>query len=570
MAIKSKLRLGDILIRAGIINESQLLEALDIQKKSGTQLGKVLLQMKYITDKDLVYSLSEQMDIPQVDLESTKISNEAIDLVAEKFARKYMLIPFKVEGKKLSLAITNPFDLFAIDEIAVKTGMDVHTWLATETEVHGAIEEYYGVASSIQDVVNHLGVGGKKKKEDEETVKAEATEVADAPVKKLVDLVLRQALDDGASDIHIEPYEKVLLIRNRIDGVLFEAKRIPKTIESALISRLKVMANMDIAETRAPQDGGFSRKIGVKSIEFRVSSCPTIYGENVVIRLLDRTKLSLTLDDLGLMGDNREKFQKLLRHPYGVILVTGPTGSGKTTTLYASLSQLNTPDKNIKTIEDPVEYRLPGVRQTQVNPKANITFATGLRSLMRQDPDIVMVGEIRDAETGQIAIQAALTGQLVLSTLHTNDTASTISRLAEFGIEAFLMVSSIVGILAQRLVRRICAECRFERSPTEKEIEIFTKQGFDTVGLKLYRGEGCKNCKNSGFKGRVGIYEVLLIDDVIRKMILDRTAPMDIRDRAMTTQGLKTLRQDGLSKVIQGFTTLEELDRMTFTEDSTF
>jgi len=565
MATKSKLRLGDILIQAGIINESQLLEALEIQKKTGVQLGKVLLQMKYITDKDLVYSLSKQMDIPQVDLENIKIPHEATLLVDEKFARKYMLIPFAVRDNTLSLAITNPFDLFAIDEISVKTKKNVETWLASESEVHRAIEEYYGVASSIQDVVNHLGVDDKDKKKAEEA-RAETREPADAPVKKLVNLILRQALEDGASDIHIEPYEDALKIRDRIDGVLFEAKRIPKTVESALISRIKVMAKMDIAETRAPQDGGFSMKFGERDIEFRVSSLPTIYGENVVIRILDRSKLSLSLDDLGLMGDGLKKFQKMLRNPYGVVLVTGPTGSGKTTTLYASLSQLNTPDKNIKTIEDPVEYRLPGIRQTQVNPKANITFATGLRSLMRQDPDIVMVGEIRDSDTAQIAIQAALTGQLVLSTLHTNDTASTISRLSEFGVEAFLMVSAVMGILAQRLVRRICKECKTERPVTKREMALFQKHGFDTKGMKLYRGEGCKVCKNSGYKGRIGIYEVLLIDDMIRKMILHQTAPMDIRDRAISTQGLQTLRQDGLDKVMKGYTTIEELDRMTFTD----
>ena len=408
--------------------------------------------------------------------------------------------------------------------------------------MHHAIEEYYGVAASIQDVVRHLGVDEKEKKTAEDT-RAEVKEPADAPVKKLVNLILRQALEDGASDIHIE---------------------------SALISRIKVMAHMDIAETRAPQDGGFSQKFGGKDIEFRVSSCPTIHGENVVIRILDRSKLSLKLDDLGLMGDSLEKFQKMLRNPYGVILVTGPTGSGKTTTLYASLAQLNTPEKNIKTVEDPVEYRLPGIRQTQVNPKANITFATGLRSLMRQDPDIVMVGEIRDPETAQIAIQAALTGQLVLSTLHTNDTASTISRLSEFGVEVFLMVSSIMGILAQRLVRRICLDCKTERPVTKQEAALFHKHGFETKGMKLYKGKGCKTCKNSGYKGRIGIYEVLVIDDMIRKMILHRTSPMDIRDRAVSTQGLKTLRQDGFDKVMKGYTTLEELDRMTFTDDATF
>ncbi len=569
MATKAKMRLGDILVDAGIINESQLLEALQIQKKSGLQLGKVLLQMKYITDKDLVFSLSKQLNIPQVDLTNMKLSNEALDKVKENFARKYKLIPTKVDGNKLTLAITNPFDLFAIDEIAVKTGMEVESTLATESEVQNAIEEYYGVASSIEEVARHLGL------EDMEGDEAEVDEIpppaeGEAPVAKLVEMVLKQALEDGASDIHIEPSEKILLIRNRIDGVLFESKKIPKPIESAVISRIKVMGKMDIAETRAPQDGGFSQKMLGRDIEFRVSTCPTIYGENIVIRILDRSKLHLDLNDMGLIGESLVKYQRLLANPYGVILVTGPTGSGKTTTLYSSLNQLNTPDKNIKTIEDPVEYRLPGIRQTQVNPKAGVTFATGLRSVMRQDPDIVMVGEIRDAETAQIAIQAALTGQLVLSTIHTNDTASTISRLAEFKIEPFLMVSAVIGVIAQRLIRRICDACKEERSPTEEELEILTHHGYKPEDLKLCVGVGCKQCKNSGYKGRMGIYEVLLIDDMIRKMILNRAAPMDIRDKAVSSQGLKTLRQDGILKVTLGMTTLEELNRMTFAEDTDF
>jgi len=568
MATKAKLRLGDILVEAGIINESQLLEALQIQKKNGLQLGKVLLQMKYITDKDLVFSLSKQLNIPQVDLSNMKLSNEALDKVKENFARKYKLIPTQIDGNRLTLAITNPFDLFAIDEIAVKTGMEVESTLATESEVENAIEEYYGVASSIEEVARHLGLEDMDSEEGVDDIPPPSE--GEAPVAKLVEMVLKQALEDGASDIHIEPLEKVMRIRNRIDGVLFESKKIPKPIESAVISRIKVMGKMDIAETRAPQDGGFSQKMLGRDIEFRVSTCPTIYGENIVIRILDRSKLSLDLDNMGLIGDSLEKYQRLLANPYGVILVTGPTGSGKTTTLYTSLSQLNTPEKNIKTIEDPVEYRLPGIRQTQVNPKAGVTFASGLRSVMRQDPDIVMVGEIRDAETSQIAIQAALTGQLVLSTIHTNDTASTISRLAEFKIEPFLMVSAIIGVIAQRLIRRICDACKEERPATEEELAMLAHYGYKPEDLKLSVGKGCKLCKNSGFKGRMGIYEVLVIDDMIRKMILNRAAPMDIRDKAVASQGLKTLRQDGILKVTMGMTTLEELNRMTFAEDAEF
>jgi type IV pilus assembly protein PilB len=379
-------------------------------------------------------------------------------------------------------------------------------------------------------------------------------------------MILKQALDDGASDIHIEPTEDGLNIRYRIDGVLFGASQPPKSVESALISRIKVLSNMDIAETRAPQDGGFSAQLGPKEIELRVSTCPTIYGENMVLRILDKSKLMVDLEASGLMGTSLIKYNELLEKPYGVILVTGPTGSGKTTTLYGSLAKLNSPSRNIKTIEDPVEYRLEGIRQTQVNPKANITFATGLRSLMRQDPDIIMVGEIRDTETAEIAIQAALTGHLVLSTLHTNDTPGALSRLSDLKVEPFLLASSIVGVLAQRLVRKICKQCKVQHEATEKELAVLFPNGNPPSSVTLYHGEGCKACKKSGYSGRMGIFEVLIITDDLRALILQKAAPMSIRDKARETQDMKSLREDGIAKVLGGYTTVDELNRVTFAD----
>jgi len=448
--------------------------------------------------------------------------------------------------------------------------MDVITVLAAESDIERAIQEEYGVAASIKAAVNSLGVQEKKKEEAQQIVSGGGTTAkkleTDTPVAKLVQMILKQALDDGASDIHIEPTEDGLNIRYRIDGVLFGAAQPPKSVESALISRIKVLSNMDIAETRAPQDGGFSAQLGPKEIELRVSTCPTIYGENMVLRILDKSKLMVDLEASGLMGPSLKKYNELLEKPYGVILVTGPTGSGKTTTLYGSLSKVNLPSRNIKTIEDPVEYRLEGIRQTQVNPKANITFATGLRSLMRQDPDIIMVGEIRDTETAEIAIQAALTGHLVLSTLHTNDTPGALSRLSDLKIEPFLLASSIVGVLAQRLVRKICKHCKVQHEASEKELAVLFPNGNPPASVTLYHGEGCKACKKSGYSGRMGIFEVLVITDDLRELILQKAAPMSLRDKARETQDMKSLREDGISKVLGGYTTVDELNRVTFAD----
>lgn len=569
MAIREKLKLGDVLMKAGAITEQQLMEALAEQKKTGIQLGKILVHKHYLTEDQLIESLSRQLGVPIIDLQDINPEQDAINKVKENVARRHQVLPIGIKNGRLQLAMSNPLNLFAIDQVTIQAGMEVDVMITSEGDIEKGIQDYYGVAASIQAAVKSLGLADMRREQARATV-AQAPapgvvpEVADAPVARLVEMLIKQALDDNASDIHIEPSEKDLRIRYRIDGVLFEATKPPKSVESALISRIKVMANMDIAETRAPQDGGFSIAVSGREIEMRVSSCPTIWGENVVLRILDRSKLLFGLDDLGLLGAGRDKFQAMLKNPYGVILVTGPTGSGKTTTLYAALSQLNRPNVNIKTIEDPVEYRLDGIRQTQVNPKANITFATGLRSLMRQDPDIMMVGEIRDQETAEIAIQAALTGHLVFSTLHTNDAPGALSRLGDLGIEPFLLASSLTGVLAQRLVRRICKLCKESYEATQEERQrLYPDEAAPPVAI-LHRGKGCRACRKSGYSGRLGIFEVLTVNDSIRELILGKAPPMAIRERALAQQGMETLRLDGLNKVLSGTTTLEELDRVTF------
>lgn len=569
MGIDEKLRLGDVLVKAGAINSDQLAKALKAQKQYNMLLGKVLIKSKLLTEEALAISLSKQLNYPYIDLQVNKIQQDSIRKVDENMARLHKLVPVYIKDGRLGIAIVDPLNIFAVDEVTIKTGMDVEVNIATETDVMHAIQEHYGVAASIQAAVQSLGALDKKK-EDEKAVLEEgalptAELEADTPVANLVKMILNQALDDGASDIHIEPGETTTQIRYRIDGVLFEAASPPKSLESALISRIKVMANMDIAETRAPQDGGFGVQLGNKKIELRVSTCPTVYGENMVLRILDKSNLRVDLEKSGLIGPNHERVERLLGKPYGVILVTGPTGSGKTTTLYGALQKLNTPTKNIKTIEDPVEYRLPGIRQTQVNPKANITFVTGLRSLMRQDPDIIMVGEIRDTDTAEIAVQAALTGHLVLSTLHTNDAPGAIARLTDLGVVPFLLASSIIGVIAQRLIRTICKHCKVPYTPTEEELDILFPKG-DRQPTNLMKGEGCKQCKRSGFSGRMGVFEVLVVTDKVRDFVLKGAAPMEIRDSVLATQEMITLRQDGISKVLAGLTTVEELNRVTFAD----
>lgn len=536
MAKRQKKSLGEQLLEQGVVSQKQWEDAQREEKKTGQPLRKTLIKLGIITEEDMVSFIAEQMNIPRIELSNYLIGSKIIELVPEGLARKHQLIPVLKIGKSLTCVMVDPLNIFALDELRLKTGLTIEPAVATEAEVKKALDEHYTVKGSMEDVIKGLDEQKLGIKEGEEIeLKRLKGIVEEPPVIKLVNMVVMQAVRDGASDIHIEPEEEVLSMRFRIDGILHEQRSPSKHFQSAIISRIKILANLDIAERRKAQDGRFQIKMENRQIDIRVSCVPTIYGENVVMRLLDTSSVILGLEQLGFSKATLEKYQKLLKHPNGIILVTGPTGSGKTTTLYASLNILNSPEKNIITIEDPVEYRLAGIRQIQVNPKAELTFANGLRSILRQDPDIIMVGEIRDLETAEIAIQAALTGHLVFATLHTNDAPGAITRLIDMGLEPFLISSSIIGVIAQRLVRVLCKECK---------------------------GKGCKACFNTGYKGRMGIYELMISDEEIRQLTTKKSSTDEIRKAALKA-GMKTLHDDGLEKVKAGITSQEEVLRVT-------
>jgi len=487
----------------------------------------------------------------QIDLDSYLIDVKVIDLVPESLARRYQLIPLFKIGNSLTLAMADPHNIHALDEVMLKTGCEVETVASTEVQIKKAIDQYYGVSDSIKDMVNGFAEEGREPLGTEE-----------GPAIKLVDLVMVRAIRDGASDIHIEPDEKGVRTRYRIDGVLHESGSLPTNLQSAIISRIKVMGNMDIAESRAPQDGRSHIKMEGKEIELRISTFPTIHGENVVIRILDQSNALMGLEGLGFSDHMKRYYETLITSPYGIILVTGPTGSGKTTTLYASLNSINCPEKNIITIEDPVEYRLSLIRQTQINPKAGVTFAAAIRSALRQDPDVIMVGEIRDLETAQAAVRSALTGHLVFSTLHTNDAPGALTRLSDIGVEPYLISSSVVGSLAQRLVRTICPKCRERYQP---EPGIAKTLGLSNVKDHIfYRGKGCKSCRQTGYRGRIALFELLRVNDRVRDLISQRKPAGMIRKAARETLGMKALREDGIDKVLKGITTIEEVNKVSF------
>jgi type IV pilus assembly protein PilB len=562
--VKEKKTLGESLVEEGIITPEQLIQAQTEEKRTGQRLRKVLVKMGLIAEEDLVSFLSEKLGIPRVELGNYLIDPKIAELIPEELARKYELIPVLKIGNRLTCAMVDPWNIFALDEVRAKTDLTVEPAVATENEIKKALNEYYGAKGSMEDLIKSIDeekLGIKDTKEID--VKKLQGIVEEPVVIKLVNLIIMQALKERASDIHIEPEEETLKTRFRVDGMLHEISSPPKHLQSAIISRIKIMANLDIAERRVPQDGRFSIKMEGKEIDVRVSCVPTIYGENVVLRLLDVSSALLELGQLGFSKEVLDKYNKLILKPHGIILVSGPTGSGKTTTLYASLDKINTAEKNIITIEDPVEYKLPGIRQIQVNPKVDLTFANGLRSILRQDPDIIMVGEIRDFETVEIAIQAALTGHLVFSTLHTNDAPGAIARLLDMGAEPFLVSSSIIGVLAQRLVRKICPDCKEKYTPTQETLK--------DIGLKpdekidFYKGKGCAKCMNTGYKGRIGIYELMIPDDKIHNSIVAKQATDEIRKLARAS-GLVTLMEDGLDKVKQGVTTAEEVLRVTMEE----
>ena len=547
----------DLLIKNKVISSEQLALAKEEAGKIGIAIETALEKLGFISEVDIAKAAAESMGVPFMDLDDYLIDPEVIKLVPEATAKKFKAVPLFKIGGSLTVAMVDPRDIMAIDEIRAKSKISsIEPVLSTPDMIQHVIEQYYAAHGDIKELADNLTPEKLAEKIRSPRGLAEALE--DTPVIKIVNLIMTQAVKDRASDIHIEPEENSVRVRYRVDGILREEQIIPKHLQNVLISRVKVMAKMDIAETRMPQDGRIQLKLDNKSLDLRVSSFPTVHGENIVIRILDKSSVLLGLKDLGFMEGQLIEFEKTIRHPYGVILVTGPTGSGKTTTIYACLSTINSITANIITIEDPVEYEIPLIRQTQVNPKAGLTFANGLRNILRQDPDIIMVGEIRDKETAEIAIQASLTGHLVFSTLHTNDAASSITRLVDMGIEPFLVSSSLIAILAQRLVRRICTNCKEKYKPSDEVMNYLNPK----EKIDFYHGKGCNRCKQAGFIGRLGIYELLLVNEELRGMVTAKKPAGEIKAKAIAS-GMRTLFDDGIAKVKAGLTTIEEVLRVT-------
>lgn len=566
----AKRRLGDVLLEQGLISEEQLRECIADQRTTGQNLAHILVSRGYLAEVDLVVTLSDQLGIPHIRVSNYNIPKETLAEVPESLARQYQMLPISVTGDVLTLAMADPLNIMALDDLRMLTSYEIEPVVAAESELVEAIERHYGVGKQSAALYNELVDAHEDKSNVEVVAEKEDIDIAtmtaeaqDAPIIRLVNLILVNALESGASDIHIEPYEKVLRVRYRVDGVLEETKDPPKSVQSALISRLKIMSGLDIAEHRLPQDGRFRIKFKGREIDFRISILPCYYGEKVVMRVLDKGNLSLDLDKLGFEPQPTQAFQDALKLPYGLILVTGPTGSGKTTTLYSALHKLNTVDANIVTVEDPVEYELFGINQVQTQSQIGLTFAAGLRSILRQDPDIVMVGEIRDEETADIAVKAALTGHLVLSTLHTNDAASVFTRLIDMGLEPFLVQSSVGLASAQRLLRRVCPDCKERiRVPEDVLERIQFRPEPGDPPPEFVRGRGCSKCKETGYRGRVAVIEAMPNYPELQDLVLHRAPSLQIKAMAIRC-GMKTLRQNALSKAAKGITTIEEVLRVT-------
>jgi type IV pilus assembly protein PilB len=544
-------RLGLFLVRAGLISGPELADGLQVHKVTGLPLSESLIRLGYCKPEAVIPKLARQLGLDYVDLNDYKVNVNAIAIVPEELARRYSVLPIDFSNGKLVLLMASPDNVLAIDDIKMAGNYEVTPAIGLLEDIEAGIKQYYqGSEGLTEDLLAQAGA-------DEATGVENLSE--DSPIIKLVNFMISQAVEDRASDIHIEPQEKDLRIRYRIDGVLHEVMTSPKKAQAAILSRLKIMASMDIAETRKPQDGRCALAVKGRGVDFRVSALPTVYGERVVLRVLEKDSILLRLDDLGFMPDSLSRFKSSFTKPYGAILVTGPTGSGKSTTLYATLNVLNDEGRNVVTIEDPVEYRLPGINQVQINAKAGLSFSKGLRAILRASPDILMVGEIRDRETAQIAIEAALTGHLVLSTLHTNDAPGAISRLTEMGIAPFLISSAIDCVQAQRLARRLCSECR---QPYQPDAELAAALEIeDPAGVTVYGPGGCERCNNTGYKGRVGLYEVMLMSPEIERLTVERATSEEIKKVAIA-EGMKTLRRDGVDKVLKGLTSYEEVLRV--------
>ena len=558
-------RLGELLVREKMISLQQLQEAQTEAKRTGRRLGVALSRLGYVNDQDLTQFLARQYSLPSINLNDFEIDGEVLKLVPKEVAMKHMVVPVNRAGATLIVAMSDPSNIFAIDELKFLTQYNIEPVVAAEAAIEEAIRRYYDKGPDLGSMLDEFGESVEFEGVEEKDLNVVDLEnqAGEAPVVKLCNAILLSAVKKGASDIHVEPYEKFFRVRFRVDGILHEEMRPPIKMRNAITSRLKIMASLDIAERRLPQDGRIKLKIGKdKEMDFRVSCLPTLYGEKIVMRLLDKSQLQLDMTKLGFEAKPLADFKEAIGRPYGMVLVTGPTGSGKTTTLYSALSELNKIESNISTAEDPVEFNLPGINQVQMHEEIGLNFATSLRSFLRQDPNIIMVGEIRDFETAEIAVKAALTGHLVLSTLHTNDAPSTVSRLLNMGVEPFLVTASVNLVLAQRLARKICVECK---EPTDKHPEPLLKMGMTEPQVHMatiYRGRGCKNCGDTGYRGRIALYEVMPFGDELKELVLQGASATEIKAE-MIRKGVASLRIAGINKILEGVTTPEEILRTT-------
>ncbi|MFY9234501.1 MAG: ATPase, T2SS/T4P/T4SS family [Fimbriimonadaceae bacterium] len=568
---------GELLVTEGLINSDQLKLAEDKQKELGGNepIARVLVNMGFIDERDRVRCLGKVWGIQFVDINEQAPQHDVLTLLSPQLAKRFKTLPLEKQGNKLIVAMANPLDIFVIDELRLSTGLEIEAMIAVEEDINNALATHYKIDVNVNDALAGVmkdfdGQVELAVTDEEELSEAELREMGeDAPIIRLANLIISQAIADKASDIHIEPMKDGLQVRYRIDGVLIDGMKLPRKIVPPLTSRIKIMSEMDIAEKRAPQDNRISATIGGKEFDFRVSTLPLIHGEKIVMRVLDKTGINVGLGKLGFLPSNLKQVEDMCSKSYGIILVTGPTGSGKSTTLYSILNKINTGDNNIITIEDPVEYELAGINQCGVNVRAGMTFGAGLRAMLRQDPDVIMVGEMRDSETATIAMEAALTGHLVLSTLHTNDAPAAAHRLIDMGVEPFLISSSIIGVLAQRLVRQICPHCKEAYHGTRESLlrygfPIPDEIGADTHGeLTLFRGRGCDRCKNTGYKGRTGIHELMVLNDEIRDKILEKSPSHVLRNLAIGN-GMRTLQMDSVQKILMGVTSVDEVLRVIY------
>lgn len=557
--------IGQILLEQTSLTPQQLEEALIVQREKGCKLGEALLQLRYIRSEDILKSLSMQMGIPYTgEIQPEEIPIDLINQVPINYAKRNEILPLRREDGHVVVAMADPVNHWALDDLHLIFDQPIRPLIASSQNILDAINICYNrQAGSEQAVMSDLNEDNLDMMAQELEEVQDLLESADeAPIIRLVNQLLFRAVKQKASDIHIEPFEKELIVRYRIDGILYDIMHPPKKTQNSIISRIKIMANLNIAEKRLPQDGRIRLKVAGKDVDIRVSSLPTSFGESVVMRLLDRSQVLLTLDTVGFDGDNIRVFRELIHKNHGILLITGPTGSGKTTTLYAAITEINSSDVKIITVEDPVEYQLPGINQTQVNPKIDLTFANGLRAILRQDPDVIMIGEIRDRETAEIAVQASLTGHLVFSTLHTNDSASSVTRLVDMGVEPFLVASSVIGIIAQRLIRSVCHHCALAYEPSDYELDQLGLSRREVEGRKIFKAMGCSLCLDTGYLGRAAVHEIMLIDDEIRGMITRSADAMTIKKAAMN-KGMVTIREAGIRRVLEGKTTIDEVLALT-------